>query len=276
MSIYYNTGTISVNHNSPYVSGAGTSWSSNVSGGDIFCIYAENALYVVDTVISNTRLSLTTNYLNAESGNISASKYSLIHDYNIGQYKLGEVSILSGSTYVSGSYDSWNEVSGGIPVSGMFMVQGEVDHFNISSIEEGHIELAQPYCNQRGTDIYRQGYLIVRDYTENYEWPLIVAGDKGWTILLSRSLNLIDQELHAPSLAHINFEQIPSGSIVSVSGGSYYAPDESVKLYPPNATVYFDTHFNALLYSDGTMASAAPLSGAAPVWYPQWYRLDVV
>lgn len=62
----YNTGTISVVNGSPTVTGSGTSWSANVKAGDQIALGSASlvtaAWYTVDTVDSDTQITLTENY----------------------------------------------------------------------------------------------------------------------------------------------------------------------------------------------------------------------
>lgn len=63
----YDTGTVSVTNGSPTVTGSGTSWSANVKAGDFFALGAdetdpEATWYEVDSVDSDTQITLTENY----------------------------------------------------------------------------------------------------------------------------------------------------------------------------------------------------------------------
>ncbi|WP_026610702.1 hypothetical protein [Methylocaldum szegediense] len=65
LSIIRNTfvklGTVTVTQNSPIVTGSGTNWLSTVSAGDVFFVYS-NTRYMVQSVDSDTQITLTTNY----------------------------------------------------------------------------------------------------------------------------------------------------------------------------------------------------------------------
>lgn len=64
----YETGTISVTNGSPTVTGSGTTWSTNLKAGDFIHLGAadeidpEEVWYEIDTVDSNTQVTLTTNF----------------------------------------------------------------------------------------------------------------------------------------------------------------------------------------------------------------------
>lgn len=63
----YTTGTISVSNGSPTVTGSGTSWLANVRAGDSFRGNG-GGLYIIQSVDSNTQITLTSNHSGALSG----------------------------------------------------------------------------------------------------------------------------------------------------------------------------------------------------------------
>ena len=58
----YKTGYVSVTKGSNVVYGYGTSWDGEIDPGDLFSIDGERAIYVVDSVVGSTCLTLTGNY----------------------------------------------------------------------------------------------------------------------------------------------------------------------------------------------------------------------
>lgn len=75
----YNTGTISVVNGSPTVTGSGTLWVANVKAGDKIALGSTNvvtsAWYTVDSVDSDTQITLTENY--TTTPNLSGQAYTL-------------------------------------------------------------------------------------------------------------------------------------------------------------------------------------------------------
>jgi len=58
----YKTGYVDVTKGSNVVYGYGTSWDGEIDPGDLFSIDGERAIYVVDSVVGSTCLTLTGNY----------------------------------------------------------------------------------------------------------------------------------------------------------------------------------------------------------------------
>jgi len=63
-------------------------------------------------------------------------------------------------------------------------------YYQIGSVDSAtQVSLTTPYGESTTT---YESYLIVRDFTSNYNLPLIEQGDRDWTFLLKRSLETLD------------------------------------------------------------------------------------
>ena len=69
---FYNTGTISINHNTAIVTGTGTAWLANVNAGDYISL--DDVLYQIASVDSDTQLTLKDTYFGA---NLSGASYGI-------------------------------------------------------------------------------------------------------------------------------------------------------------------------------------------------------
>lgn len=74
----YKTGTISVTNGSQTVLGSGTSWSGEISPGDILTIVNDGVWYEVAAVTGNTSLTLAANYAGTTG---SAKTYAITRDF---------------------------------------------------------------------------------------------------------------------------------------------------------------------------------------------------
>lgn len=75
----YTTGTVAVTSASAVITGSGTTWTSNVSDGDVVTIGGSSDFYYVESVDSNTQITLTTKYIGSTvSGLTYEAKTSLI------------------------------------------------------------------------------------------------------------------------------------------------------------------------------------------------------
>ena len=74
----YSTGTVTVTNGSAVVTGSGTSWSGEITVGDIFTVKGSNAWYQVGSVDSNTQVTLTANYAGATA---SGALYAITRDF---------------------------------------------------------------------------------------------------------------------------------------------------------------------------------------------------
>jgi hypothetical protein len=86
-STYINDGTVSVTQGAPIVTGNGTNWLSTVSPGDVFFIAtASSARYTVQSVDSDTQITLTANY----AGTTGSGKAYLILTNSVIRFQIGE------------------------------------------------------------------------------------------------------------------------------------------------------------------------------------------
>jgi len=80
----YKTGTVSITHNSAIVTGRNTTWvTDNIQPGWIFKIQRENNFYWIDSVDTETQITLQQNYLNSSGDNVSKVNYAIVQDYTI-------------------------------------------------------------------------------------------------------------------------------------------------------------------------------------------------
>lgn len=86
----YSTGTVTTTNNSKTVTGAGTTWTTNLDAGMLFQTAAAERVYVIDTVDSNTQITLRDAY---EGTTGAAKTYTARPIYTIaaaGPYKSAE------------------------------------------------------------------------------------------------------------------------------------------------------------------------------------------
>lgn len=76
----YSTGTVTTVNDSPTVTGSGTSWTANVDVGMIFQTATSERVYIVQSVDSDTQITLTENYEGTGAG---GKTYSLSNVYKI-------------------------------------------------------------------------------------------------------------------------------------------------------------------------------------------------
>ncbi len=59
--------------------------------------------------------------------------------------------------------------------------------------------------------LFTVSYVILRDYTPRYQWPLLLKGNINWTVVISEALRRIDSDLYeTPSCRYIKF--VPQGT----------------------------------------------------------------
>ena len=105
------------------------------------------------------------------------------------QYTTGTVTT-DGTENIVGSGTFWrNNVKAG----DFFKIVGESKLYEIASvIDDTHLTLTEPYTGPDGSG---KSYLILRDYTENYNLPEIHKGDLDWHISYNRAMEIIDEKL---------------------------------------------------------------------------------
>lgn len=74
----YRTGTISLTQGTNTVYGTGTSWLSEVTKGDGFMVRNGTVMYTVQSVVSDTELTLTTTYTNPS---VTGVEYVIFRDF---------------------------------------------------------------------------------------------------------------------------------------------------------------------------------------------------
>ena len=74
----YRTGTVSVTNSSATVTGSGTAWLNNVSVGDIFKVASEWDIYTVADIVSDTEITLSTDYTGVTDSDLS---YQIVRDF---------------------------------------------------------------------------------------------------------------------------------------------------------------------------------------------------
>ncbi len=116
--MWYNEGTVSVTLNSTNVVGSGTSWAATAIEGDILLV--DNILYEIEVVVSNTQLTLVSNYL---GGSGSGKEYNIIFN---------TVTNSNLAARITGVVDKWllredeitawqgGEINGGVGNDGMY------------------------------------------------------------------------------------------------------------------------------------------------------------
>lgn len=84
----YQVGTVDVVNGSSTVDGNGTVWNTNVVAGDLFKVSGESAIYVIATVVSDTEITLESNYAGGTDTGVS---YAIIRDFTV-NYSLPKMS----------------------------------------------------------------------------------------------------------------------------------------------------------------------------------------
>jgi hypothetical protein len=78
----YQTGTVTISHNSPTVTGNNTTWvTDGIQAGWIFTIKGENNIYWISSVDDETQITLAQNYLNPDAEDIYKATYAIVQDY---------------------------------------------------------------------------------------------------------------------------------------------------------------------------------------------------
>lgn len=67
----YSTGTVSVTSGSATVTGSGTTWSTNLAAGEFFRVANHAKEYLIESVDSNTQITLAANYTGASGAGLS-------------------------------------------------------------------------------------------------------------------------------------------------------------------------------------------------------------
>jgi len=78
----YKTGKVSITHGSTAVVGYSTTWDDDgITPGWIFTVKGESNIYWIDSVDSNTEITLSQNYYNPNGVDLYNASYSIVQDY---------------------------------------------------------------------------------------------------------------------------------------------------------------------------------------------------
>lgn len=108
------------------------------------------------------------------------------------QYKDGTASVVNGSQTISGLSTAWNTDSNVNP-GDLFTVLGDNVWYEIASVtNDTTLVLSANYAGTTGNDLT---YAIHRDFSVNYDLPLVQASDRSATAVVKRAMNEIDEIL---------------------------------------------------------------------------------
>ncbi|MHA1286994.1 MAG: hypothetical protein ACTSPB_06260 [Candidatus Thorarchaeota archaeon] len=109
------------------------------------------------------------------------------------QYRVGSVSVAYNSQTVIGSSDcEWLTY---VEPGDLFKIVGQSVWYEIASVDGNtQLTLAALYAGATATD---QSYIIVRDFTPNYNLPEISKGDLDWTDIYNRAMRKIDAAIQS-------------------------------------------------------------------------------
>lgn len=109
---------------------------------------------------------------------------------NISQYRIGKVTVVTGSAVVIGEN---TEFIDNIEVGYNFNILGENVIYTIQSIDTDlQITLTSNYTGNSDNNL---NYIVGRDFTQNLNLPEIWPGDKDWAYHLTTGLRIIDNAL---------------------------------------------------------------------------------
>lgn len=130
----------------------------------------------------------------------------------MGQYQTGTITLVQGSEKVSGESCAW--ITNGIQVGHTFKKRGEDAIYNIGLVNsEMTLSLTAPYS---GTSCSGEQYEICKNFTTNYSFPEIWAGDKDWAYHLTTALRAIDTAISNVS-GEATQDIVDQGNIVTLS-----------------------------------------------------------
>jgi len=106
------------------------------------------------------------------------------------QYRVGTISVTSGSADISGHSTLWDSI--GIEDGSLINLEGNAGWYYIASvISNTSLTLTAPYS---GNTAASQSYVIVRDYLD-YDIPLMLRGDVNWTSIFNEAMLKIKIQL---------------------------------------------------------------------------------
>jgi len=107
------------------------------------------------------------------------------------QYRVGTVSVTSGSSEVSGSGTLWDSVE--VAVGSLFNIKGTDGWYYIGNVTTNTaLQLTAPYA---GLTDPSATYVIVRDYLPSYSIPLMNTGDVNWPSIYNEAMLRIHNTL---------------------------------------------------------------------------------
>jgi hypothetical protein len=119
------------------------------------------------------------------------------------QYRTGTVKIISGEATVEGIGTSWNTE---VDPADLFKVKDENVIYQVGSVTDAtHLELSAPYV---GTTRSGELYQVTRDFTPNFLFPEVSAGDIDWPANMTKALRMIDTVLNAISGEFSNYVHV--------------------------------------------------------------------
>jgi len=107
------------------------------------------------------------------------------------QYRVGTVSVVSGSPWVSGAGTLFDSV--GIEVGSLFNLEGINGWYYVGSVSSNSALTLT--ANYSGSTQYNQSYIIVRDYLTPQHIPLMHKGDINWTSIFNEAMLRIQASL---------------------------------------------------------------------------------
>jgi hypothetical protein len=143
------------------------------------------------------------------------------------QYTTGTISIASGTpTTVTGVGTHW---LANVSTGWVFKLQSEDTIYEIQTVTDDTTLVIDPAYG--GATISGASYVILRDYTARYQWPILLKGNVNWAAVLSESLRRIDSDLYeTPSCRYIKF--VPQSAPSSpVEGMIYYNSSSQAFVY---------------------------------------------
>lgn len=105
------------------------------------------------------------------------------------QYNTGSVNVTNGSASVVGVDTQWDAGM----VGGNFKVSGVAALYTVLAVNSAtSLTLSTAYTGSTDTNA---NYQIITDFTTNYNFPEIHAGDREWAYHLNEALRMIDAKI---------------------------------------------------------------------------------
>jgi hypothetical protein len=168
------TGTVTVTAGSTTVTGQGTNWTIGLTGRTLQ-LAGDATHYLVANIVSSTQLTLQQPY----SGTSGANRAYTIFD-SVPQnatsasltippvYAVGSVTLVNGSSIVTGNETNWNSTLVGMP----FQVGGDSEIYTIVSIDSAtQLRLSRPYTAPGASNkLYAIRFPLFVDYGASTNW----------------------------------------------------------------------------------------------------------